>query len=124
MNRQRHATPNLYAARSAFLPYSSQAMFKKNFPVWFPRRSITYRRKPLLCKLFEHCAFAQRPQASKRCSESQSGSEITIFMIFMIFKILGFLMAELCLSIFHIHNASMTMRLSGNLSHPYPNSGL
>ena len=29
-----------------------------------------------------HCALAQRSEASKRCSESQSGSEIVIFIIF------------------------------------------
>ena len=75
-------------------------------------------------KNFGHCALAQRSEASKRCSESQKGSEIMIFMIFMIWKILGFLMAELCLGIFHIHNTSMTMRLSGNRVDTYPISGL
>ena len=79
MNRQRHVTPNLYAARSAFLPYSSQAMFKKNFPVWFPESASSSS-----ARYFEHCAFAQRPQASKRCAEGQSGSESMVCMIFMI----------------------------------------
>ena len=89
-----------------------------------PRRSITYRRKPLLCKLFGHFSLAERSEAPKRCSESQSGSEIRFYMIFMLCIILRSLMAELCLSIFHIHNASMTMRLSEFLYQPYPNTSL
>ena len=42
-----------------------------------------------------------------------------IFMIFMIFKILGFLMAELRPSIFHIHNASIELRLCMQAAYPY-----
>ena len=104
------------------IDFCSKLLGRLRAPI--PRRSITYRRKPLLCKLFGHCALAQRSEASKRCSESQSGSESMIFIIFMIFIILGSLMAELCLSIFHIHNTSMAMRLSGNLADTYPISGL
>ena len=103
------------------IDFCSKLLGRRRAPI--PRRSITYRRKSLLCKLFGHCALAQRSEASKRCSESQSDSEIMIFMIFMIFIILGSLMAELPPSFFHIYNASMTIRLSGNLSYTYSNSG-
>ena len=49
-----------------------------------PWRSITYSSKPLLCKLFEHCALAQRSKASKWCSEGQRASKIMRFMVFII----------------------------------------
>ena len=102
------------------IDFSSKLLGRLRAPI--PRRSVTYRQKPLLCKLFGHCALAQRSEASERCSEDQSGLEIMNLMIFMIFKILGSLMAELPPSKIHIHNASITMRLSGNLSYTYPNS--
>ena len=43
--------------------------------------------KPLLCKLFEHCALAQRSSASKQCFESRRASKMKNFMIFIIFMI-------------------------------------
>ena len=79
---------------------------------------------PLLCKLFEHCALAQRSEASERCSGSQSGSEIRFFIIFMILIILGSLMAELRPSIFHIHNASIELRLCMQAAFPYAETRL
>ena len=45
--------------------------------------------KPLLCKLFEHCAPAQRSEAPEPCSESHSRLKIVIFRIFMIFILCG-----------------------------------
>ena len=45
--------------------------------------------KPLLCKLFEHCALAQRSGAPEPCFESQSRLKIMIFRIFMIFIFWG-----------------------------------
>ena len=43
--------------------------------------------EPLLCKLFEHCALAQRSSASKQCFESWRASKIKNFMISIIFMI-------------------------------------
>ena len=40
--------------------------------------------KPLLCKLFEHCALAQRSGAPEPCFESQSRLKVMIVRIFMI----------------------------------------
>ena len=82
------------------------------------------REKPLLCKLFEHCAFAQRSEASKRCPESQNASEIMNFMSFWIFIILGPPKAKMWAGISGIHNALIGVRLSGNLSWTYPKARL
>ena len=54
-------------------------MFKKTFWAKGPQ--------PLLCKLFEHCALAQRSEAPEPCSESQSRLKIMIFRMFLIFII-------------------------------------
>ena len=78
MNRQRHATPNLVGVRGgrAVVEYYFQSS------------------KPLLCKLFEHCALAQRSAASKQCFERRRASKIKNFIIFIIFMIFGSLMAD------------------------------